>query len=64
MFGTLDLAPGMPYRFAIGLRRDSVLAGTTGNFTEGRCHLLATIVNRNGTSSPFDADPNDGDGEP
>lgn len=53
--GVVDLAPGLAYRFAIGLRRDDQIAGTTGNFTDYRCLMTATVVNRNGTSTPFDA---------
>ena len=52
--GVVDLIPGLAYRFAIGVRRDDQLAGTTGNFADYRCLLTATIVNRNGVSSPFD----------
>lgn len=50
-----DLAPNLAYRFVIGMRRDNIDAGTIGDFTDGRCHIAATIYNRNGTSSPFDA---------
>ncbi|HVF64609.1 MAG TPA: hypothetical protein VNE58_11505 [Casimicrobiaceae bacterium] len=50
-----DLAPNLAYRFSIGVRRDNVDAGTIGNFIDSRCHLAATIYNRNGTSSPLDA---------
>ena len=49
-----DLAPNVAYRFVIGTRRDNVDAGTTGNFVAVRCHIAATIYNRNGTSSPLD----------
>lgn len=52
--GVVDLTPGLAYRFAIGVRRDDQLAGTTGNFADYRCLMTATIVNRNGTSTPFD----------
>ena len=52
--GTIDLVPGSIYRFAIGVRRDDQLAGTTGDFVATRCLLTATIVNRNGATSPFD----------
>lgn len=47
------LQPNTVYRFAIGVRRDNVAAGSTGNFATGRCQLTATIFNRNGTLSPF-----------
>lgn len=50
-----DLAPNLAYRFVIGTRRDNVDAGTIGNFIAIRCHIAATIYNRNGISSPFDA---------
>lgn len=48
------MAPGLTYRFSAGLRRDNVIAGTTGNFTQSNCQLNAIIVNRNGATSPFD----------
>jgi hypothetical protein len=49
----LDVEPGLPIRFAIGILRDNLLTGTTGNFAQTRCQLAATILNRNGTTSPF-----------
>jgi len=52
--GVIDLQPGIAYRFAIGILRDDQVGGTTGNFTDYRCLLTASVVNRNGTSSPFD----------
>ena len=52
--GVINLTPGLAYRFAIGLSRDDQIAGTTGNFTDYRCLMTATIMNRNGTSTPFD----------
>jgi hypothetical protein len=48
-----DLEPNVLFKFAIGIRRDSVLTGTTGNFAATRCQLTATILNANGTTSPF-----------
>lgn len=51
----IDLEPNLPYRFAIALRRDDVIAGTTGNFSDGRCQLTVKIFSRTGASSPFDA---------
>jgi len=50
----IDLQPGLAYRFGIGMLRDDLIAGTTGNFADYRCLLTASVVNRNGTSSPFD----------
>ncbi len=47
------LDPNVPFRFAIGIRRDTVLTGTTGNFAATRCQLTATLLNANGTTSPF-----------
>jgi len=49
-----NLAPNLAYRFVIGTRRDDLGAATIGNFVAFRCHIAATIYNRNGTSSPFD----------
>lgn len=42
----MDLQPGTTYRFSIGVRRDSV-APSTGNLTDGRCQIVATVSNRN-----------------
>ena len=42
----MDLLPGLTYRFAIGVRRDGVVA-STGNLTDGRCQIVATVSNRN-----------------
>lgn len=52
--GVFQLQPGMAYRFAIGILRDDQVSGTTGNFADYRCLLTASVVNRNGTSPPFD----------
>jgi hypothetical protein len=49
-----DLTPGLSYRFAVSVLRDNVIGGTPGNIVSGRCQLTARIVNRNGTSSPYD----------
>ena len=49
------MAPGLTYRFSAGIRRDNIVAGTTGNFTHSFCQLNAVIVNRNNATSPFDA---------
>lgn len=59
---SIDVAPGLAYRFAIEVARDDLLSGTTGNFTQARCIVTATVDNRNGTSTPFDvaASANDG----
>lgn len=51
----MELDPNKTYRFSMVVARDTVLTGTTGNFTDSRCQIVATILNRNGTSSPFDA---------
>jgi hypothetical protein len=51
---TLNVQPGLAYRFAIEIGRDDLLPGTTGNFTQSRCIVTATVDNRNGTSTPFD----------
>jgi hypothetical protein len=57
----MELDPNKTYRFSIVVARDTVLTGTTGNFADSRCHIVATILNRNGTSSPFDAAIGGGD---
>jgi hypothetical protein len=52
----LAMAPGLTYRFAIGIRRDNVIAGTTGNFVQSVCELDVAAVNVNGTVPPFDTE--------
>jgi hypothetical protein len=47
------LDPNVPFSFAIGIRRDNGLLGTTGNFAATRCQLTATVLNANGTESPY-----------
>jgi hypothetical protein len=47
----MDLAPGVTYRFAIGVRRDGVVP-STGNLTDGRCQIVATVSNRNPAPPP------------
>lgn len=47
------LDPNVPFKFALGIRRDNVLVGTTGNFAQARCQLTATLMNANGTTSPY-----------
>lgn len=51
---SIDVTPGLAYRFAIEIARDDLLTGTTGNFVQSRCIVTATVDNRNGTSTPFD----------
>jgi hypothetical protein len=51
---SLDVTPGLAYRFGIEVARDDLTA-TTGSFVQSRCILTATVDNRNGTSTPFDA---------
>lgn len=51
---SIDVTPGLAYRFAIEVARDDLLTGTTGNFVQSRCIVTATVDNRNGTSTPFD----------
>lgn len=50
---SFDLDPNLPYRFAIGIFRDDLLA-STGNLADGRCQLTAAVVNRNGAVTPYD----------
>lgn len=49
----INLAAATSYRFAIGVIRES----GTADLSATRCALLQTLVNRNGTSSPFDDAP-------
>ncbi len=41
-------------RVAIGVRRDDIVTGTTGNLADSRCQLVVEIDNANGTVSPYD----------
>ena len=50
--GALDLNVGASYRFALRLFKRGGVANGVG---ASRCHLLAEVQNRNGTSTPFDA---------
>jgi len=50
---SFPMSPGIPYRFALSIRRDNLVA-STGNFTQSSCQLLTTVVNSNGVVSPFD----------
>jgi hypothetical protein len=47
------LDPNVPFKFAIAVRRDNVLTGTTGNFAATRCQLTATLFNANPTTPPY-----------
>jgi hypothetical protein len=49
--GPLDLAVGTTYRFAVALF--TLQAGAS---TQGTCHLMVRIDNRNPTTSPLDAE--------
>jgi hypothetical protein len=49
--GTLDLAVGQTYRFALSVVSDAV----SQSIADSRCQLLVTIGNRNGATAPFDA---------
>ncbi|HVF65114.1 MAG TPA: hypothetical protein VNE58_14075, partial [Casimicrobiaceae bacterium] len=53
---TLDLAVGSTYRFAIRALR-AATGGGTGDLTDGRCHLLQILQNRNSSTSPLDRSP-------
>jgi hypothetical protein len=46
-------APGPQYRFGIVVARDDIVTGTTGNFSDSRCQIVATMNNQNGTSPPY-----------
>ena len=48
-----QLARDLEYTFAIGINRDDVISGLTGNFSQAHCDLTARVVNRNGTTAPF-----------
>lgn len=54
-FAQTDLSVGLTYIFSIRIREYVLATGGTGNFTDGRCHMMVEIRNRNGTSSPLDA---------
>lgn len=47
--GIYAIPASQTVRFAVGVQRES----GTADFTQGRCHLTAGVVNANGTSSPF-----------
>jgi hypothetical protein len=49
------MTSGLSYRFAMGIRRDNIIAGTLGNFVQSFCQLDAAVVNVNGIVPPFDA---------
>lgn len=49
----LDLPANLPLQVRVGLRRDNVLTGTTGNFTNVNCQMTVNIINANGTTSPL-----------
>ncbi|MCL4761127.1 MAG: hypothetical protein KJ018_04970 [Burkholderiales bacterium] len=49
----LDVPAGTPLRVGIGIRRDNLLAGTTGNFANTRCQATVTILNANGATPPY-----------
>jgi hypothetical protein len=49
----LDLPANTPLQVRVGLRRDNVLTGTTGNFANANCQMTVSIVNANGTTSPL-----------
>lgn len=49
----LDLPANTPLKVRVGLRRDNVLLGTTGNFDRVICQMTVSIVNANGTTSPL-----------
>ena len=48
----MTLDAGNTYRFAIAIRRDN-FTGVAGTLARYRCQLSATIMNRNGTTSPL-----------
>ena len=51
-YNVIDLTPGVTYRFAIAGLRTNTIGGSVAN---AYCENFVQIVNRNGTSSPFDA---------
>lgn len=50
---TFDLPANTPLAVKVGVRRDDILIGTTGNFANVRCQMTMSIVNANGTASPL-----------
>ena len=48
----MNLDPGNTYVFFLGVRRDQI-SGQGGTANNIRCQLTATVMNRNGTASPF-----------
>lgn len=49
----LDVPANTPLQMRVGVRRDNVLLGTTGNFANVRCQMTVSIVNANGATSPL-----------
>jgi hypothetical protein len=49
----LDLPANLPLRVFVGVRRDNILTGTTGNFANVNCQMTVNIINANGTTSPL-----------
>jgi hypothetical protein len=49
----LDLPANLPLRVFVGVRRDNILLGTTGNFANVNCQMTVNIINANGTTSPL-----------
>ena len=50
---SLDLPANMPLAIKVGVRRDNILTGTTGNFANVNCQMTVSIVNANGSTSPL-----------
>lgn len=46
----MDLPPGLAYRFGVIAARDDA---STGNFSDSRCQVEATIYNQNGSAPPY-----------
>jgi len=49
----LDLPANLPLRVFVGVRRDNILTGTTGNFANVNCQMTVSIINANGTTPPL-----------
>lgn len=49
----LDLPANTPLQVRVGVRRDNILLGTTGNFANVRCQMNVSIIHANGTSPPL-----------
>lgn len=47
------LAPNVTYRFALGIRRDTVVPSASNAINAGRCQITAAVSSISGTASPY-----------